>query len=472
MKKLFIKNRKGEHISVLIEENKNQKGLIFVMHGLGGFKEQEHIRVFADAFKEKGFTAIRFDTTNTLGESGGEYENATITNYYQDLEDVVGWAQGQKWYQEPFALSGHSLGGICTALYAENYPEKVFALVPISPVVSGKLSIEAHKHRNAEDFANWEKVGWKEEESRSKPGVIKRLPWSHVADKLKYDLLPNVANLTMPVLLITGENDTATPPDHVRILFEALPGPKEFHVIKNAPHTFRDEQHLEEIKNILLSWIDRFAQNVKKLPPSISSLSPKTQHRSSRVIKSIVLAAVLAGVAVAAIFGLRRAQESFFEEVLVEASFEPMASVSGGVVLKKSLIGSLAPDFTLENEAGKSISLRDFRGRSVVLLFFARWNEVSLEVLRTLQNTEARLSQNGVVALAIGNLESKDAMQSLKDRGGFALPMYADPGGVTGEAYGLRTLPAFFFVDKKGMLTREHVGLLSTDDLLVYALEE
>ncbi len=113
--------------------------------------------------------------------------------------------------------------GICTAFYAEKYPEKVLALAPISTVVSGKLSVEAHKRDGAEDFANWEKTGWKEEESRSKPGVMKRLPWSHIADRLKYDLLPNVSKLTMPVLLITGENDTSTPPDHVQILFEALP---------------------------------------------------------------------------------------------------------------------------------------------------------------------------------------------------------------------------------------------------------
>ncbi|OHB23204.1 MAG: hypothetical protein A2939_02195, partial [Parcubacteria group bacterium RIFCSPLOWO2_01_FULL_48_18] len=231
--------------------------LAFVMHGLGGFKEQDHIATFADAFKEKGFTVVRFDTTNTLGESGGKYENATITNYYEDLEDVIKWAQEQKWYQEPFALSGHSLGGICTALYAEKYPKKVLALALISTVVSGKLSIEAHKRDDAEDFSNWEKTGWKEEQSRSKPGVIKRLPWSHIADRLKYNLLSNVSKLTMPVLLITGENDTSTPPDHVQILFEALPGPKEYHIIKNAPHTFRDKKHLAEIKNLFLKWVDK-----------------------------------------------------------------------------------------------------------------------------------------------------------------------------------------------------------------------
>jgi len=124
MQKLFIKNRKRQNVSVIVEQITNQEGLAFVMHGLGGFKEQNHIATFANAFRDRGFTVVRFDTTNTLGESDGKYEDATITNYYEDLEDVLGWARKQKWYQEPFALSGHSLGGICTALFAERFPEK------------------------------------------------------------------------------------------------------------------------------------------------------------------------------------------------------------------------------------------------------------------------------------------------------------------------------------------------------------
>lgn len=226
------------------------------MHGLGGFKEQDHIATFAEAFKEKGFTVVRFDTTNTFGESDGKYEDATITNYYEDLEDVIRWSKIQKWYQEPFALVGHSLGGICSALYAENHPEKVLALAPISTVVSGQLSIEAHKKFEPEEFANWEKTGWREAESHSKPGIIKRLPWAHIVDRMKYDLIPNVNRLTMPVLLIVGEKDTSTPPDQIQILFKLLPGPKELHIIKNASHTFRDQKHLNEIRKIFVAWIE------------------------------------------------------------------------------------------------------------------------------------------------------------------------------------------------------------------------
>ncbi|OIN94535.1 hypothetical protein COS81_02505 [candidate division WWE3 bacterium CG06_land_8_20_14_3_00_42_16] len=300
MEKLVIKNRKNQNISVILKYSRNPEGLAFIMHGLGGFKEQPHIQTLAGAFEEKGYTTVLFDTTNTLGESDGNYEHATITNYYEDLEDVIKWARTQAWYQElfilraqysdrkigdimkllesnlkpkslaarakedlmsvssgRFILCGHSLGGFCVAFYAENHPQEVLAVAPISAVVSGKLMVEAYKRYEPENFRQWEKTGWLIEESVSKPGVAKRLSSSFVKDSLRYDLLPKVQNLTMPVLLIVGENDTSTPPDHVKILFEALPGPKELALIKDAPHTFRNRKHLKEIKNLFLAWLDK-----------------------------------------------------------------------------------------------------------------------------------------------------------------------------------------------------------------------
>ena len=255
MTKEIIKNRKNQKMVVIIEKSEPQKGLAFVMHGLGGFKEQPHIQTIAESFQQNGYTVIRFDTTNTLGESDGNYEDATTTNYYEDLEDVIKWVVTQEWYQEPFVLAGHSLGGISVALFAENFPKKVKAVAPISTVVSGELSVEAHKRYEPEEFKEWEKTGWSEKESRSKPGMVKRLKWSHIADRLKYDLLSNVDKLTMPVLLIVGEDDTSTPPEHQQILHKALPGKKELHIIKGAPHTFRNPEHLAEIKQIFNQWI-------------------------------------------------------------------------------------------------------------------------------------------------------------------------------------------------------------------------
>jgi pimeloyl-ACP methyl ester carboxylesterase len=70
-------------------------------------------------------------------------------------------------------------------------------------------------------------------------------------------LLDNASKLIMPVLLIVGELDESTPPKHQQILFDVLPGKKELHIIKNCPHTFRDQEHLDEVYNILRSWIKK-----------------------------------------------------------------------------------------------------------------------------------------------------------------------------------------------------------------------
>lgn len=258
-----IKNRKGQRIALLLEVSSSQKGLVFVMHGLGGFKEQEHIRVFAETFKEKNYTVVRFDTTNTLGESEGLYELATVTNYYEDLEDVIHWAKGQKWYSEPFALVGHSLGGMCVTLFAEKHPKSVLGLAPISPLISGALSMETNDPNQAEEIRRWKKTGWQQNESASKPGFIKRLPWSHMEDRMRYDLIPKAKNLTMSVLIIVGEHDQTTPKKFAKRFYDTLLGTKEFHVIKDAPHTFKDPLQLLEIKMLLLKWIESFQTNHK-----------------------------------------------------------------------------------------------------------------------------------------------------------------------------------------------------------------
>ena len=258
MEKLFIENRNGQKISVLVEGTKNSKELAFVMHGLGGFKEQKHIETFASAFKKRGFTVVRFDTTNTFGESGGSYEDATVTNYFEDLEDVIEWASNQNWYVEPFWFAGHSLGGICTALYATKYPSKVKALAPISTVVSGKLSLEKLRKTKPEELKEWEETGFRIEPSISKPGLMKKLKWNqHIQDRLKYDLIKDASELTMPVLMIVGDLDSSTPLYQQELLYQKLPGDKELHVIKGAPHTFKEKEHLHEISLIFDKWITK-----------------------------------------------------------------------------------------------------------------------------------------------------------------------------------------------------------------------
>lgn len=241
MQKLFIKNRKNQNIAVIVEQAENQKWLAFVMHWLSWRKEEPHIELFAKVFKDNNYSVVRFDTTNTFGESDGDYADATVTNYYQDLEDVIDWAKEKEFYKEPFVLCWHSLGGICTTLYAQNNPEKIKALAPIATVVSWNLSKDLY---SAEKLKNREETWW-----LTKPrshGWVKKIKWWHMVDRLKYDLIPK-ANL----LMIVGDRDDSTPPRHQQILFDAIPWEnKELHIIKDAIHTFNEKENLDEIYTI------------------------------------------------------------------------------------------------------------------------------------------------------------------------------------------------------------------------------
>jgi len=83
------KNRNDVEIAINVRIHGQAQGLVFVVHGLGGFKEQIHIKAMVDAFHDAGYTVVSHDAANTLGESGGKMEDATLTNYYEDFLDVV-----------------------------------------------------------------------------------------------------------------------------------------------------------------------------------------------------------------------------------------------------------------------------------------------------------------------------------------------------------------------------------------------
>ncbi|KKR70163.1 MAG: hypothetical protein UU13_C0012G0009 [Candidatus Nomurabacteria bacterium GW2011_GWB1_40_7] len=260
MEKFAIKNRKGLKIVGEILKPENSIGLSFVLHGLGGFKGQSHIKVLADTLFEHNYTVINFDATNSIGESGGKYEDATMQNHYEDLVDTINWSKTQNWYKEPFVLTGHSLGGHAVARYAEDYPKEVKVVFPFAAVFSGQDNLEASYRFSPEETKEWKEAGWRTRVSNSKVGTTLRLPWSHMEERLKHDLKPNVGHITMPILFVVGENDTACPPDHQKKFYDLLPKntEKEFHIIKEAPHTFHELEHLNQLKEIFNNWLRKY----------------------------------------------------------------------------------------------------------------------------------------------------------------------------------------------------------------------
>lgn len=255
MKKLILENRKGQKIVGLLEKpEKEIKGTAVLQHGWGGTKEKPTMQAIKLGFHKVGFQTFNFDTTNSFGESDGEYEKSTLGLHSEDFEDVVMWVKEQCWFFGPLALSGHSKGGYSVVSFVESHPDEVQYLIPVAPVISGKLSFEAYEARSPGGLEKWKKEGYST--SPRKPGVKKH--WFQMEERLNHDLLQKADKVTTPTLFIVGSEDESCPPDHVKKLCDILGAKdKELHLINNAPHSFYEIHEQEECTKIISEWLEK-----------------------------------------------------------------------------------------------------------------------------------------------------------------------------------------------------------------------
>lgn len=255
MQKLELQNRKEQKIvGVLEKPNGEIKGTCVVQHGWSGTKGQPHIQVFKNVFLKNGFQTFNFDTTNSFGESDGDYSESRLGLHYEDLEDVAKWVQKQDWYVGPLALTGHSMGGYSVARYAEKYPDEVAYVMPIAPVVSGEFITEALRSNDPNGFKKWEEVGVNIRHS-SRVGEI-REPWEAVVEWQNHNLLPNAHKMSMPVFLMTGSKDPICSPVYVQKLFDKIPHEnKEFQILDGAGHDYKTDDELKEVERLMDEWL-------------------------------------------------------------------------------------------------------------------------------------------------------------------------------------------------------------------------
>jgi len=259
MEKFTITNRRGLKIFGYIRKSKYSIGVVFIVHGLAGYKEELGVSKMADTFLDNNYTVIAFDSTNGRGESEGEYEKTTAQKRYDDLCDVIMWAQSQEWHVKPFILVGMSLGGYVVAQYAEDNPKRIKAVFLFATTVGGAETIATMAEFKPEKLKDWKESGWFIHKSKSQPGLEFKLPWSYIEELCTHDLKPNAHKLTMPVLFMVGEKDTSCPYKYQKMLYDLIPAnaDKEIHTIKGAEHTFYASEHLEQLGTILDGWIKK-----------------------------------------------------------------------------------------------------------------------------------------------------------------------------------------------------------------------
>lgn len=119
------------------------------------------------------------------------------------------------------------------------------------------------------------------------------------------------------------------------------------------------------------------------------------------------------------------------------------------------LTGTPAPDFTLKDVDGKTYSLRDFKGSVVFLDFWASWCPPCRASIPGI--IELSREYKDVVILGI-NLDS-DKSKGIKfaKAKNINYPVLLD-GFDVAQKYGVRGIPSFVLIDKKGNIVKRWVG--------------
>ncbi len=121
-------------------------------------------------------------------------------------------------------------------------------------------------------------------------------------------------------------------------------------------------------------------------------------------------------------------------------------------------IGKLAPDFTLNGLDGQEVSLRGFRGRPVLLNFWATWCGPCQMEMPLLQAVHEKWAGTGLVLLAVNLQEDPVSVREFVESAGYTFPVLLSPGNDVSLAYNIRGIPATFFVDADGVIRDMKIG--------------
>ena len=128
------------------------------------------------------------------------------------------------------------------------------------------------------------------------------------------------------------------------------------------------------------------------------------------------------------------------------------------------LVGEQERPFTLKSTDGKRVSLQEFRGKVVLLDFWASWCEPCIKELPIIEKIYQSLAGKGLVVLGI-NLEDAETARIAAKQHGLTFPVLVDEEGDARESYQVKGIPRLILIDRTGKITGDFTGLSSKDEL-------
>jgi len=122
-------------------------------------------------------------------------------------------------------------------------------------------------------------------------------------------------------------------------------------------------------------------------------------------------------------------------------------------------IGDAAPDFSV-TDAERTVTLSQFRGKPVVLNFWATWCPPCVEEMPSLVALQKKLGDK-VVILAVSADEDQDAYEKFTKLHMAGILTVRDSKQVSNALYGTFAFPETFVIDRQGVLRRKFIGAVT-----------
>jgi peroxiredoxin len=136
----------------------------------------------------------------------------------------------------------------------------------------------------------------------------------------------------------------------------------------------------------------------------------------------------------------------------------------------KTALGHMAPDFTQNDVQGHPVSLYSFKGKYVLLDFWASWDNNAARALPVLEKVYETYGSKGLVVLGVSLDKDKDSWQQvIQDAGAGSTMQVSDLKGRENAAarlYGITTLPRNILIDPSGIIVAKNLNSFDIDKTL------
>jgi len=120
------------------------------------------------------------------------------------------------------------------------------------------------------------------------------------------------------------------------------------------------------------------------------------------------------------------------------------------------MIGGKAPDFTVK-DSERTVALRDFRGKLIVLNFWATYCEPCVEEMPSLVQLQKQMGPN-VTVLAVSSDPDESKYRRFLETYHIDFLTVRDPQAKTSALYGTTGIPETFIIDRSGVIRRKMIG--------------